>query len=312
MRPLTLALLVAALPASTLADPLSAADREALLENLEKLRNNVDAKVDSRFGSASAAFRAAMASDDAALELYLKCVEKVDFTDRDRKPADFRDWRRRESDRLGDPGFRRALRHQLRWLVLTLQAGSSKADRAALAKEAQQIVDSIFSQAAELSGQQQTLGQAVTGSMFARAYDLNSLRVDNWPMSPMQLSEVYDGLLLPPHRQPGSAASLRSTWQKRITQEGLARDYFSGGGRRNPRDAASPESLRFINETKPQLEWQMELDLFRNGDERASAIRMLDHIEKHITHASARDWGQQFQTLLSQPKTAPEATTAVP
>lgn len=314
MRTFAIALLVAALATVARATPLSAADREALLENLEKLRNNVDAKVDSRFGSASAAFRAAMISDEAALDLYLKCIEKVDFTDRDRKPADFRDWRRRESDRLGDASFRRALRQQLRWLVLTLQAGSSKADRAALATEAQQIVDSIFAQASDLSGQQQVLGQPVTSTVFARAYDLNTLRVEDWPLSPMLLGEIYDRVLLPQHRKPSAVASLRSTWQKRILQEGLAREYFSGGDRRNPRDtAANPESLRFVTEIQPQLQWQMELDLFRHGDERAAAMRMLDHIEKNITHASAREWGQQFQNLLTPPEPAADkTTTAIP
>jgi hypothetical protein len=309
MRAISLSLVLAALPSALQAEVLSSADREALLQNLEKLRDNVDQKAESRFGSASTAFRTAMASDDAALELYLKCVEKVDFTDRDRKPADFRDWRRREGDRISDPGFKRALRHQLRWLVLTLQAGTSKADRSALAPEAQQIIDAIFSQASELSGQQQVLNESVASSMFARAYDLNNLRVENWPMSPLQLSEVYESILLPPHRKPDKIATLKATWQKRISHETLVREHFSGGGRRDRNAAPSPESLRFANETLPSLQWQMEVDLFRSGDERAAAMRMLEHIEKHISHPRARDWGQQFKNLLSPPP-VPAAATA--
>ena len=40
--------------------------------------------------------------------------------------------------------MRLALRHQLRWLILTLQAASEKPDRAKLAADAQEIVDAIF------------------------------------------------------------------------------------------------------------------------------------------------------------------------
>jgi len=298
MRALPIIISLAVLPCISMADVLSAADREALLENLEKLQDSVNEKVKTRFGSASSDFKAAMASDDAALNLYLACVEKVDFTARDRKPADFRDWKRRESDRLGDAGFKRALRHQLRWLALTLQAGAT-ADREPLASEAQQIVDAIFSQAAELDGQQQVLREAVTATVFARAYDLNTIKIENWPLSPLELGPIYDSILLPPHRKPEKIASLKATWQKRITQETQARTYFSGGGRQERNAAPTPESLRFVNETLPSLQWQMEVDLFRSGDERASAMRMLAHIDKNIAHPRAREWGQQFKELLN-------------
>lgn len=298
MRALPIIISLAVLPCVSMADVLSAADREALLENLEKLQDSVNEKVKTRFGSASSDFKAAMASDDAALNLYLMCVEKVDFSARDRKPADFRDWKRRESDRIGDAGFKRALRHQLRWLALTLQAGATS-DREPLASEAQQIVDAIFSQAAELDGQQQVLREAVTATVFARAYDLNTIKIENWPLSPLELGPIYDSILLPPHRKPDKIGSLKATWQKRITQETQARTFFSGGGRQERNAAATPESLRFVNETLPSLQWQMEVDLFRSGDERASAMRMLAHIDKNIAHPRAREWGQQFKELLN-------------
>ena len=50
------------------ADPLSQADREALIEKLDALRDNAREKALTKIGSAAAAFRAGMASDEAAVE----------------------------------------------------------------------------------------------------------------------------------------------------------------------------------------------------------------------------------------------------
>jgi hypothetical protein len=299
-----LALCFSSLPLA--ADPLSDADREALLEDLEKLRNAAIEKADSRFGAAMAAYRQAMSSDDEAMAFYLKCVEKVDFEDQGRKAADFREWKRRQSDRLSESGMALAMRHQLRWLVLTLRAASSGADRDQLAGDASSIVDAIFLQAAELRPHQQLLRQGVTDTVFARAYQIAGLKVENWPMSPVQLEEVYDDVVMPPNRKPDRVDALRANWQKRIQQESMMRERWSGdgGGRGEERGA---EYETFLAETLPDLQWQMEVDLFRAGDQRAAAVRMLAHIEKNVTHGRAREWGQEFQALIS-PEPANPAT----
>ncbi len=69
-------------------------------------------------------------------------------------------------------------------------------------------------------------------------------------------------------------------------------------------DMKGPEYERFLIETVPELQWQMEVDLFRSGDESGAAMRMLGHLEKHLNHKSARDWGEQFKNLL-KPKARP-------
>jgi hypothetical protein len=140
--------------ANAMADPLSSADREALLESLEKIRETADSKVDARFRVAIAAYRDAMNTDETAIEFYLKCIEKVNFLDQERKTADFRDWKRKEGDRLSDQAFRLALRYQLRWLILTLQASSEKANarRAQLADAQDDGGFAMFRDATKLEG----------------------------------------------------------------------------------------------------------------------------------------------------------------
>lgn len=305
---------------SARADALSDADRETLLENLEKLRESANSKVDAKFRVALAAFREAIGSDDAAIELYLNCMEKVNFEDQQKKSADFREWKRKEAEKLSDPGLRLALRHQLRWLVLTLQATSEKADRAKLAVEAQEIVDSIFREPAKLKNQEAVLNQAVTSSVFARAYDINSAKVEKWALSPVQLDQVYDQILLPPYRIPSRLGELRATWIKRIQQEGMKMEHWSENDRKPKEErrigmasAAQPPAYeKFLAETQPQLQWDMEIDLFRNGDESGAAVRMLAHLGKHLAHPAAREWSKQFEELLKPAAAEPAPESGTP
>lgn len=279
------------------AQSLSEADREALLENLEKLRESADSKVDAKFRVALSAYSSAIGSDDAAITLYLNCMEKVNFENQNRKQADFRDWKRKEADRLSDPALRLALRHQLRWLTLTLRAASEQADREKLVPEAQEIVDAIFRDSEKIGSQEGLLNQPVTSSVFAQAYEINGVKLENWPLSPIQLDQVYEQILLPPYRTASRVSELRSAWTRRIQQESQKVEYW--GENPAPRGATqSPRVEKFFQETSPRLQWNMEMDLFRNGDESGSAMRMLAHLEKYIAHPSAREWSDQLRALL--------------
>jgi hypothetical protein len=309
MRALALLLVPLLMMCPAGAQSLSPADREALLERLEALQASADSRVDERFRTAISAYRAASASDQAALELHMNCIEKVNFKDQHRKNSDFRDWKRREDDKLSAPGLGLALRLQLSWLTLTLRAASEKTDRETLVSEVQQIIDAIVRDADKLKDHKQVLNQAVNSSFFARAYDLGTIKVEDWPLSPGQLGEVYDQILLPPHRRPDRVAALRAGWTKRIQQEMALQDSWSGesdpGSKRIGTAAAlrSPEYELFVSEALPELQWKMELDLFRSGDEKTAALNMLAHLEKNIGHKSAREWAEEFSELLNPTKT---------
>lgn len=325
MKPSTLILVPLLVLPGLRAESLSDADRETLLEKLDKLKDGAEATLDARFRLAIAAYRNAMTSEAAAIELFLNCTEKVNFKDEQMKAIDFREWKRKEDERLSDPALGLALRHQLRWLVLTLQAASEGADRAKLAVDAQNIVDAIFSDPEKLSGQEKVLGQPVTSSVFARAYDIDAVKLEKWPLSPIQLEQVYTEILLPPYQKPGMTDQLRAVWIKRIQQEGAKVEHMADNRRRNGGNARNdereekrigmasalrpPEVERFIADTVPKLMWDMEMDLFTHGDETGAAVRMLAHLEKHITHPSAREWGEKLRKALAP---AAPATAAAP
>jgi hypothetical protein len=306
--PIALAISALAL-SSARADQLTDADREALLENLEKLRSDAYSRQDGKFRVALAAYRAAMVDDAQAMELYLKCIEKVNYSDNDRKSQDFREWKRKEAEQLADPALRSALRYQLSWLVLTLQAAADEPNLPKLRAEAESLIESIFRNAQSLASQEQLLSQSVIASVFARAYDIKQVKIENWPLAPAQLAEIYEQLIFPAHRSPDRIATLRTAWIKRIMQETARREFW--GGKKGP---SAPEFERYLAEILPQMQWNMEKDLFTYGDQSGAAVRMLAHIEKYIAHPRAREWGEEFKALLTPtaPATAPATAEAAP
>ena len=320
MRTLQVAvgLAVTLLPAT--AEPLSSADREALLENLEKIRSTVTERVDARFRLAIAAYRAAMLDEQQALEFYLKCAEKVNYLDAGRRPADFRDWKKREDDHLAEATMRRALMHQLRWLVLTLRASSENADLGQLTREGQDAIEDMFRDKLTLATQRQVLGQSVLSTVFARAYDIEGVKTDKWPGAPLDIGGFFEGLVFPKYRNSGDLVNLRAAWIRRIQMEGDLHEPASAAkpkGNGNGREANAPPELsrgqeRFQTAILPELQWQMEMDLFRSGDQRAAAPRMIAHLEKYITHDKAKDWSDQLRDLLSNKPTLPTTPPTTP
>ncbi len=281
----------------TTAAPLSQADREALLGNLEKIQTAANTHVDERYATALNAFRSAMGSSTKAYELYLNCVQKVDYEEQQKPDQEFREWKRKQEDALSQPAFHTALRYQLGWLVLTLQASAKKPDRAKLASDILTTLSALFAEGKDLASEKKTLEQNVTETVFARAYKVTNAKPEKWPLSPTAIDKIFDDFLLPPLRQPELLASLKEAWLRRIQLETLKHE--SSGSTEKDRPGPNPETNKFLTDERPKLQWAMEKDLFQAGDESGGAIRMLTHIQNNLTHPSAAEWSQELKTLLA-------------
>jgi hypothetical protein len=290
------------------AEPLSEADRQVLLKRLEQLRDKAGDHVSQRLRGAARDFAAAMKSDDATIDLYLQCVEKVDFEDRDRKSSDFRDWKRNNRERLRDEGFALVLRHQLRWAMLTIQAANQPEKIEELAPDVMQALDLIYQDPVALREHVATLSQAVTSTVFARAYGLNGYEAEGWPLAPLEGGRdhlasmaAFNQVIFPALRAERETKKLRDAWKKRIQFEEIARGFWS---KDSTEEGQSLELDEFLADRRPALQWEMEEDLFRVGDQRQAALSMLKLLAEHITHPQARDWEQRFRDLIDPKQSA--------
>jgi len=311
MRILAAFLCAAAMISGARSESLSSADREALLGTLEKLHETASSHVNTRFRMAMTAYREAIVNDQTVIDFYLKCTEKTNFTDQKKKPSEFREWKHGQDDQLGDATLKMALRYQLQWLILTLRACPENVMIESLAPDVQDVIDGIFNNADRLKTQEKTLNQPVTSTVFAKVYEIAGPEKKKWPLSPLDLAAVYDQVIFPAYRTPSKVGQLRAAWIKRIKQEEIKFETWQEPAKTDKRigmaSARSPEYQKFIENVVPELQWEMEMDLFSSGDESGAAKRMLAHIEKHISHKSSRAWGDAFKNLL-MPKPAAPAT----
>lgn len=299
MKPTTLlCLALLSLPLGAEPEKLSALDAQLLLEKITELREGSSERIGARYKTAHSAFRSAIQSDAATHDLYLKCIEKVQFEDEKKKASEFRDWKRRHKERTDSPEFRRALRHQLNWLLLTIQAASDDKKREESWKTALDHIDTIFKDAKDLEGSQHILRQNVLSTVFAEAYNIEGIKMEDWPTAPLQLDLVYDGLILPALRSRTTIGQLKQAWEKRILHEGTSLEVWSKPKKGLANNEPSAAMTKFLKERRPQLQWMMEMDLFFVGDQKAASLRMLKHIEAHEAHKRCPDWISEFQAAV--------------
>jgi len=290
---------------------LSDADRETILQRLGTIQEAANSRVDQKYRTALSAFSSAASSEKAALDLYLDSIELVNFKQQDKSVSDFLEWKRSNKEKLSETGFKLALQYQVRWFILVLNAASEEPDMERLASESANILDSIIAQAEDLNGHRSTLQQSVTSTVFAKAYEVNGIKVEEFPLAALQIDALYDQVLLPPLRRVDRISSLRNAWKKRIFQKGeLVRLWSVKPGEHLRQGERTPEYEKFIEEDVPALRWKAELDAFEAGDERGAAVVMLKHIESNITHKSAPAWAEQFVALLT-PESVEETDTEI-
>ncbi len=296
LRSLLLAATAAASPILAEEKPLTELDRELLVEKLQEIQNNSNATVKGRLATAIAAFKGAVGSDAAAHELYLKCIEKVRFQDEARKTREFREWKKRHKDRTDSPGFRRALRHQLNWLILGLEAANNKTAQDKMGSKVIAVLEAILGQAAVLKDQQRRLQLPVFDSVFAIASNVNGEAAEGWPEAPLKVTEIYENIVLPPLRTSETLPQLKKGWMKRIEQEGLLLEAWTDEG--SAGKDRKPAFEKWLLQGRYDLMWQMEVDLFNAGDQRGAALRMLEILKEHLNHKNAPKWIEQFKRLV--------------
>ena len=280
------------------AQELTDVDRDLLLDRLKEIQESANNASRGKFSAALSAFRAAATSDNSTHDLFLQCVEKVQFKDEAKKAKDFREWRKRHKDNRDGPGFRRALRYQLNWLIKTIEVSQNPDSKERMPEVAISAIESILGDAKILEGQKGILQADVLGSIFAQAYELRGVSTENWSNAPFQISSMYEDVILPPWQDPEKITMLKKGWDKRIEHTGLAIKLFNVG--RN--DDRIPEFEKWMDAGRLDLLWSKQIDLFKNGDQRASALAMLDQVKANLVDERAKGWILDFTNLIEGKK----------
>lgn len=115
---LVLALLVAPILPTSLAQDLPPPNTAVLLKELDQIASGVQNKIQSRRDSALSQIQAASSSGGSAVDFYLHALENTKYRE---NHQEFVDWRRKNEELLRSISLQNAAQLQLRYLVLALQ-----------------------------------------------------------------------------------------------------------------------------------------------------------------------------------------------
>lgn len=298
---------------------LSPDDASALLGQLQKLDEDFSKSEQALLSSALTRIRTATASDSAAAELYLAALRIVSADRTGAAPAvEPEGWREEQIEWMKESGAPKAIRIQLAWLALLIEAAQGdESERPALLKKARLITKEAATVAQELSllpaagngggerrggpGKErgpgnrrdagQFLTQSVLNSVFSEAYNFqNHIKPPaDWSLAPLNLDAVYDRMLLTDARanNPSGIADLWDEWiqlEASLHRATMPEEAFKKWGEESGRD----------------LVWHKNLDLLRNKvGGRTAGLELIRLFKENPTHPNLASWKKDIDDVIA-------------
>lgn len=292
-------------------------EASALLQKLISVRDGFSGSKEQVLKSALSRISAAAQSESAAAEFYLAAwkvvnIDRKPVAEGDKPPDD--DWQKNLIARMKDTGSPRALRLQLAWLALTIEA--AQADQLddfiprarALTLEAVKLAQVVAAEddesAARKDGNKKKAGagkaasngirgilsDSVMDSIFADAYNLQNFvkPAGDWALAPMNLKQVYEGMVLP-HYRAADTSGLAGAWDEFIASEAALQK-------------AGRDESAFLAWTLHQgrnLQWKKNLDLLKSGaGGKAAGDELIRLVSENPTHPSLGEWMKDLDEVM--------------
>jgi hypothetical protein len=295
MRLLPASVVSLLLASSLLAQYTPPVDVKSILAGLQDLKDKHTKTSKTQLAQTVADFSNAAANEGAALNFYLEAVRVTQFVGQPKEQTAFRDWKKKESDKLNPA----AIRTCLRYTTLTLQRSAGATD--------QQIFPALLSYAQDTQSQlaaiadQDILRQPVANNIFSRWYNLSEQLsgLENWEPAPGNIESIYGQILLPYMRKNRDPRILQY-WDKKIADE---------------TSRASNATAEFSTDTfnqirRPELLWSRAQDVLAIGRRDEAITEMYGIVKNFPAHPSAGKWIEELQGILLPPPPAAAAAAA--
>jgi hypothetical protein len=134
-------------------------------------------------------------------------------------------------------------------------------------------------------------------SVFAQAFNLQNYfkALDNWPDSPLNLQEVFPGMIIP-FRYDNKPELLASEWDEFLRLETMVQHS----------SLDETAYARWLIGSYRSLEWQKWLDLLAHGTHRiAAADELARLIKDNPTHPAVGSWADSLTEIMETIKNPP-------
>lgn len=302
----TLVLLVSVLQA----EPISEEEKKRLLKQVEQALNDSENAIKKRNLNIHKLLKRAANSKQECTSLYYDAVKEIHFTSQGRSNSDFVAWKKTNRDRLSKKAHQQWLQAQVKWLHFAVESKNLGSDefKKSFIIALNKYLEEFYSDLEKLSKEGKESGlnlhnefkKNIMQSEISKYLEIQHAANNQWPHNPAKVKDIYNNYIFPFIRDLKDKKLLKSAWEKRISHEAKLIQALHGLEKKGLRDAkAGIEIRQFNTKVKPKLIWQMHMDLFKHGDERSSASKMLSHIKQHRSHPDSPTWAKQLMTLLA-------------
>ncbi len=268
---------------------------DQLLRELETLRDEREQRMTGVRDNAIRALSDAAANGASAVDFYQQTIRELDFAGQDRESTKYREWQEKNTDRLRDKTFQRAVQLHLNYLLLTI----SRANGA----ELDVLLTPLVAHATELQedshkalrNHKDMLAEELAKSVFVRRYGLQAWfnGLQDWEMNPGNANGIFEKNILPAMRKAGDARVL-NYWDQRIQRESA--NSLLGG---------AFAQQRFKDETLPTLQMRRAEELFHIDRASEGVSAMFEIIRDNPQHSSFNAWADQLKQRVEAMRAAP-------
>lgn len=291
---------------------------DTIVKQLAELEKTIAAQRGTNLGAILQKLRTGASSDAAALALYQDCetlvADRKALTRDDKKARE--EQIKRQADRnkdnkavtvKEDGDFGTAVRLQLRYLILTLQAHETK-DTEQLLPEIAAYIQDVVASAEKLKGRAGAyLGTALRAgggrrpggggggvgqgnNPFVSAFQLERyLDNEHWSMEPLDFGNIYDKAVFPVYRTK-KKSDLGAQWDTRMSAEASLK-----------KGSVSDAEYAIWQQTSLlDTKWLKLKDLYSFGDKPVNALAdMLTMIRDNPGHPDSPKWLDEFRGLVA-------------
>lgn len=298
------ALIFLSLNAVQAQEMLSDSARKEATEWLKEVKNGYVTSSTSRIQKAVAALTAASSTESAAMKLYIEAMKDrfmnpVNMMSRmlsrngggggmrmgmmmrssggkggsgggksqnDSPSSAFSNWRKENTGNNLEPGFKKALQLQCKWMLLCLKKAEAEknAKEVNMSSSIMSMLDEVAANAKELGTQ---LNMASGAGEAIRSYlKISDYRAETLPDNLMDFNSIFDRTLLVPYKENKDVENFRKLWNKRISLELALMEGNSSGDKKT----AEMEKAGFLI----SRQWEREKACFSLGDQVAALNNM--------------------------------------
>lgn len=268
-------------------------DVKTMLDTLHTLKEKQEVSAKAQLARVVGDFYHAASSNAAAIDFYEEAIRATQFQGQSRENAQFRDWKKKEADKLKSPEMQIAARLHLNYLALTLQraAGSKIED---LMPQLIGYTSQILEPGPMLD--QPLMKQKITDSLFVKWYAIGGqlAGLEKWEMSPGNADGVFEKSILPYLREKKDPRLL-SYWDEKIQREAALAT--------SSRLAFNAESFNQVR--RPALLWSRAQDMIVLGQRNRALAEMFALVKNNPGHPDVGTWIDQLQHLLAETPAPP-------